>query len=239
MNPESIFRFIRNAFQAEQAKIEPDKEQYARVVIDLSDARIDEKIEISGDYLGVLKYTGTGGSTSFKVNSVNAQAQFADEITEIYQIFRHIYLTNSAQTGKELVLSVGGAFSSIIKPASTGDTKLKDSENTVIDPSTSGNQTTALGHLEDLVGTGNVYENSHTMTDDLEYRFETTSKIIRDLLIIIETNSAKMGKSASQNGILTTGYFGFQFIDISGLYFKNATPGSNAKITLVGVERDA
>ena len=83
---------------------------------------------------------------------------------------------------------------------------------------------------------GAIYENEHTMTDDLPYRFETTSTKLRGAVILISDNGVLIGDASNQrypksaNNVISVGD-----VDLSTMYFKNASPGNNAKINILGV----
>jgi len=84
---------------------------------------------------------------------------------------------------------------------------------------------------------GAVYVNSDTATDDNARRFETSSKKLRDMVIYVETNDQLFGDSASQTFPIAAGSsFGITQIDISTLYFCNATAGQNGTVHIIGVE---
>lgn len=84
---------------------------------------------------------------------------------------------------------------------------------------------------------GNVYSKTMTMADDNATRFETFTKKLRDVIILIETNAMLLGKTGEE--VYTVGAddpIGFTKIDISTLYFKNAGSGNNGKISILAVE---
>ncbi len=83
---------------------------------------------------------------------------------------------------------------------------------------------------------GDIYSKSMTMEDDEPTRFETEITTLRDLLIHVETHSMLLGTVAAQ--VFPVEDFSsirFKRTDISGLYFRNQTPGQNGKITILGV----
>ena len=84
---------------------------------------------------------------------------------------------------------------------------------------------------------GAVYVNSNTATDDTARRFETTSKKLRDVVLRVATNSQLLGTSASQVYPVNVGEtVGISKLDISMLYFKNATAGQNGTVQILAVE---
>ena len=84
---------------------------------------------------------------------------------------------------------------------------------------------------------GNVYSKTMTMTDDNPTRFETTSKKLRDVVIIVKTNPMLLGETGVEvYPVGASEAVGFTKVDISTLYFKNAGAGNNGTITILGVE---
>lgn len=84
---------------------------------------------------------------------------------------------------------------------------------------------------------GEVYSKTLTMTDDNPARFESESKKLCDVVIIVETYAMKLGKvEAIVYPVGADDTVGFTKVDISTLYFKNATAGENGKISILGVE---
>lgn len=84
---------------------------------------------------------------------------------------------------------------------------------------------------------GNVYSKTMTMTDDNATRFETTAKLLRDVVIIVKTYGMLLGETGVEVYPVGVGEsVGFTRVDISTLYFKNASAGDNGVITILGVE---
>lgn len=83
--------------------------------------------------------------------------------------------------------------------------------------------------------TGDVYENEHTMTDNVKYRFESSSVLLRDVIIRVSENAAVIGDSSNQRYPKSIGSTcGFTRVDLSKLYIKNAGAGANTKINILG-----
>jgi len=83
--------------------------------------------------------------------------------------------------------------------------------------------------------TGDVYENEHTMVDDSAYRFESSSLLLRDVVIRVSTHDAVFGDSSNQRYPRSTGStIGLTKLDLSKFYIKNAGAGSNTKINILG-----
>ena len=112
--------------RVKQAEKESPQERYARIAIDLGapeNIGKDIMIPLDGDFLDKVKYTGGVKSCYFKFDNKRSSVIYAEEFKKRYTPFvpfDRIYLTNpTAQTGKEFVLFVGGAFAGEIEP-STG-----------------------------------------------------------------------------------------------------------------------
>jgi len=83
---------------------------------------------------------------------------------------------------------------------------------------------------------GATYVNSQTATSDAARRFETTSKNLRDVIITVKTYAQLFGDSAGQTyPVAADGTFSITQIDISTLYFKNATAGQNGTVHILAV----
>lgn len=88
-----------------------------------------------------------------------------------------------------------------------------------------------------IVFGGAVYENEDIATGDTARRFETTSKKLRDVIIQVKTQNQLFGNSNNQRYEVAAGEaIGFTQVDISTLYFKNATAGQNGTVRILGVE---
>jgi len=85
--------------------------------------------------------------------------------------------------------------------------------------------------------TGEVYENEHTAASDAAFRFESTEVKLRGAVILVSTHDALIGDSSNQRYPKTAGTsLAVSDVDLSDLYFKNATAGQNTKINIIGVE---
>ena len=90
--------------------------------------------------------------------------------------------------------------------------------------------------LNSLTFSGVIYENEHTMTDDNPYRFETTTLKLRGAVVYISEHDVLIGDSSNQRYPKSAGnVLSIGDVDLSTLYFKNSTPGSNAKLNILGV----
>jgi hypothetical protein len=96
--------------------------------------------------------------------------------------------------------------------------------------------TNIIGKVHDYFG-GNVYSKTMTMSDNDATRFETTAKKLRDVIIIATDNNMLFGETGVEVYPVAAGStIGFTKVDISMLYFKNASAGSNGTVTILGVE---
>lgn len=99
-------------------------------------------------------------------------------------------------------------------------------------------------HSDDIIAecchehfTGDVYENEHTMSDDLKYRFETSELKLRSATILFSTHDALVGDSSNQRYPKSAGTtLSVGYVDLSNLYFKNAGAGQNTKLNIIGVK---
>jgi hypothetical protein len=250
--------------QARIAKTDTERvtERYARIVIDLGTAREEVKINISGDYMGVAKFTGTASTTYFRLNHRNAREIYPSEIAKIYATYKHIYLSNAAEAGKELVLYVGGAMSGEIQ-VNTGKVGLKDSSGGDIDPATEdGNlatcaselatvntELTAQGVEQDKLVTalewsGTPYSTPKTSTNVVQ-KFEAGSKKLRDVIIrnTDATNAVDIGLynatpatfRAASFEVAAASSVGFREVDLTLLGVLSSVAGNHAIVHVLGV----
>lgn len=84
--------------------------------------------------------------------------------------------------------------------------------------------------------TGTAYEDQVTAAADTAFRLATSETKIRDVIIYVSGNNALVGDADNQRMPLNVGEsMGISWIDLSTLYFKNATAGNNTTITVLGV----
>lgn len=78
----------------------------------------------------------------------------------------------------------------------------------------------------------------HTATADTKFRLVSESVILRDVMVNIQDNDCLFGDTNNQLFNLNLGdVFTFDNpVDISDIFFKNATAGNNTKIVLTGVK---
>lgn len=125
-----------------------------------------------------------------------------------YQQFKKVLITTTEST--EILVSASTSADAIIQMYGE------------ISPSTAG-------------FTGDVYENEHTMTTDAAYRFESAQLLLRDVIIRVSSHDALTGDTSNQRYPRSVGStLGFQKVDLSKLYIKNAGAGNNTKINILG-----
>jgi len=84
---------------------------------------------------------------------------------------------------------------------------------------------------------GGVYEKEDTAVVDGARRFETSEKKLRDVVIQVATYAQLFGDSSNQRYRVEAGEtLGFTKVDISTLYFKNASAGQNGVVNILAVE---
>jgi len=147
------------------------------------------------------------GDLDVKFNEKTNAAINVYKNRKIITPFDTLYLTNTAQSGKSAVIWIGKGKSFVIDTASKA-----------------------------FYG-GEVYVNSDIATADTARRFETSSKKLKDIIIIVKTHDQLFGDSSGQTYPVGAGEtFGITQIDISTLYFKNATAGQNGVVHILAVE---
>lgn len=83
---------------------------------------------------------------------------------------------------------------------------------------------------------GGTYHKSDTAVADTARRFETTSKKLRDIVIQVATYAQLFGDVTAQAYRVEAGEtVGFTKVDVSTLYFKNATAGQNGIVRILAV----
>ena len=84
---------------------------------------------------------------------------------------------------------------------------------------------------------GQVYQNADTATADTARRFETSDKLLLDLIIQVSTNDQLFGNAAGQTYLVKADEtIGFTHVNLATLYFKNASAGLNGTVNILGVE---
>ena len=84
---------------------------------------------------------------------------------------------------------------------------------------------------------GRVYVNSNTATDDDPRRFETDTKLLRDVVIMVKDKAQLFGDADAQTfEVDVNDTLPITLIDISTLYFRNENAGENGTVHIIGVE---
>jgi hypothetical protein len=218
-------------------------ERYARVVIDLTVARDEEKIHLSGDYLAVASSTGAASTTWFRLNHRNSQKIYPNEIEKLYASYKHILLTNAAEAGKQLVLYVGGALAGEIKVSSAGKTQLKNAAGTDINPATEDGNIADIEALLEFSGT--PYSTPKTSTD-AEVKFSATALKLKDVVIRNTHASYEVDIGLYVGGTVAAfraasfelgggASVGFTHVDLNQLALLSSTAGEHAIVHVIGV----
>ena len=74
------------------------KGRYARIEISLNDAKSDEELHLSGDYISIVAFLGPG-SCKIKLDHRHSQEIDLREISSISGVFERIYLTTDGEGG--------------------------------------------------------------------------------------------------------------------------------------------
>ena len=86
-------------------------------------------------------------------------------------------------------------------------------------------------------GSGNIYVNSNTATNDNPRRFETSRRMLAWAVISVVTNGQVFGNVGGQTFPLAAGgSVGLGRVDLSTFYFMNQTAGLNGIVHILGVE---
>lgn len=84
---------------------------------------------------------------------------------------------------------------------------------------------------------GELYENEHTAVSDAAFRFETTETKIRGAVVLVSDHGVLIGDSSNQRYPRDADTaLSMHDVDLSTVYFKNATAGNNTKINIIGVK---
>ena len=106
----------------------------------------------------------------------------------------------------------------------------------VYDEIKAGASAYVTGKVQDDFG-GVIYEKEDTAASDTPRRFETSAKKLRDVVIRVSTNNQLFGSAANQRYPVNVGEtISFSKVDVSTLYFKNATAGQNGTVNILGTE---
>jgi len=84
---------------------------------------------------------------------------------------------------------------------------------------------------------GQTYNNTDTAADDNVRRFEESEKKLNDVIIYVSGHGQLFGDDHSQEFYVAAGgSLGLTRVDISTLYFRNASAGQNGTVSILGTE---
>ena len=105
--------------------------RYARIQVDLATAQTDRLLDLSGDYIGVVKITGDG-TCKVRLDHRHAQQINLREVVEVSSPFGKIYFETDG-AGGTLTLYIGGALTARLKPIQS-KVSLRNIEGADINP---------------------------------------------------------------------------------------------------------
>ena len=186
------------------------EQDYQRVSIDLTTARTKEKIYLSGIKIEVGSYDGSIDGCCFSLNSPHAGVIYPSEIQSITSPYKWLYLTNTAQSGKTLVLYVSFNIDAVegIRGAIQQDSRF----------------------------TAHTFKASTKTSADAAAPLTASSDKYRNVVVTIDDYDAYIGDATSQPVYLTKGTpVTLDFVDLAEVYIKNAVSGDNAVANWIGM----
>lgn len=229
---------------------------YARIDVDFSEARNQGDnvvIEVFGDYLAKVSYTGNSGDATIKLNHRNAQEIRVTEFKRTRIAFSKLYLSSSDTSG-HFIFMVGGAFTGEVEPSTGDKVGLNNTSGVNINPATEDTLSsvdTSLNNIEDNLfdsDTDNIQLYTGTLIAEeldnigsTEQHF-TSQAVKRDVAVHIND----MG-SNTYIIIGKTGGVGFKFTAVGGgisalpvsnvsqIYIKGDNAANDGKVAYVGV----
>lgn len=224
---------------------------YTRVVIPLDSAHTDEELIVYGDTVAVV-YCDAANPVNVRLGDKNRAAidLRLHRRFEFYPLFDRIYYSNTAEAGKQVILTIGKDF----KCDPITGFKLLDPDGVDVDPA---NETTATailaklttmdvdtGNTATLLGVGTSTFETYTFTADAAVALSTMigadhNYIWLDVMVNLAAgNAACIGDSgvAVTDELIAAGAgVELKFIKASEVYLINAVAGNNAKIHIKGV----
>ena len=197
---------------------EPVKEQYGRVEIDLSTARVDEAIHIAGNHITIAFCDGASTTTYFKLNNKHSRNLYPAEITKVMGNFGGLYMTNDAEAGKKLIIYIGRDI--FIFPARAEANRILKSDGTTINPARDERyQAHTIGQVDRRV----------LGTIDEAEGIATTSTKVKWAIIHVDTADVMIGDSTLTNkagghaGVLVSDGSDFvvEYCDLNDVYIVN------------------
>jgi len=236
-----VYELLRQEARSKKAG-EPNKEQYARIEIDLDTAREDEEIHIAGNQITMAFCDGNATTTYFKLNHRHSRKVYPAEIEKLLGNFGGIYLTNAAEAGKKLVIYVGRDI--FIFPARSGATRILKADCTTIDPAVESEYETVLGEIKTAVEfSGSVYSEQQTSTNAM---VAIGTYKLRDV-IIKNTAAANAIDIGMQKGSVADfradsyelgagAVIGFTQVNLATLFILSSIADSHGTISLLGTK---
>jgi hypothetical protein len=227
-----IYEMLRAEAKAKKAG-EPVKEQYGRISIDLSAARTDEELHISGNQITIAQCDGGATTTYFKLNSKHSRKVYPHEITKVLGNFGGVYLSNAAEPGKTLTLYLGRDI--FIFPARAQAMRVLKADGTTINPVRDERyEAHTGGHLKS------------TLTDlDTAQQLSATSIKVKWAIIASKDYAFRWGFSSSikqstaiGQHIGSGGSVAIEYCDLSEIYFVDGD-GTNKPVLQVEYVEEA
>lgn len=212
----------------ERAEKESPTERYARVEIDLGDSTNyvgnDLPLNLNGDFISKIKFDGVNSTSCyFKLNAKRSAKIYPGEFRRAYTKFDEVYLTNpSAQSGKKLILSVGGAFSGHVEPAGDSKVGLITSAGVDLDPVKEDGNISNVNRLTTLINNNisSVNRLTNFLNTNTSSMRENISNVNRVTAFVnTNTSSANMYLGTTNSNISSMN----NILDYSGATYHNCT----------------
>jgi hypothetical protein len=215
-----IYELLRAEAKAKKAG-EPVKEQYGRISIDLSTARTDEELHISGNQITIAQCDGGATTTYFKLNSKHSRKVYPHEITKVLGNFGGVYLSNTAEPGKTLTIYLGRDI--FIFPARAQAMRVLKTDGTTINPVRDERYKAHTGgHLKVAVAVA-----------DTAKQVIATSTKVKWAIISVEDYDCRWGFSSTVaraaeigQGVAKNSFIAVEYCDLSDIWFVNKTAGA-------------
>jgi hypothetical protein len=230
-----IYELLRAEAKAKKAG-EPVKEQYGRISIDLSTARDDEELHISGNQITIAGCDGGATTTYFKLNSKHSRKVYPAEITKVLGNFGGVYLSNAAEAGKTLTLYLGRDI--FIFPARAEANRILKADGTTINPVRDeryGAHT--FGSLKPTTMTA-----ANTAQPLIAASTKVKWAIIHTLSKIALVGDSTVTRGGGANDGQKYGedvYIAFEYVDLSEVYIINYAVGEQCIYSINYVKEEA
>ena len=206
---------------------EPVKEQYGRVEIDLSTARVDEAIHIAGNHITIAFCDGGSTTTYFKLNNKHSRKIYPAEITKVMGNFGGLYMTNDAEVGKKLTIYIGRDI--FIFPARAEANRILKADGTTINPARDErHQAHTGGHIK--ITLANLDASEPISASSIKVKWAIISSKTHPF--IWGFSSAVKQSTAIGQYVSGGGYLAVEYCDLSELYFVDGN-GANKPVMQV------